>query len=259
MPAVRRAEHRLVFDHPDCGRVVECGSCGLRYTRSRRLSSWPDIRREQPIPLQDVFLAKQTDQIRDFRAILRTLGELGATGPLLDIGALTGHFLAEARTAGFDTVGIEPDPWAARYARDEFGLDVREELLPDAELAPGSFGVVSMLHVMEHLLQPFETLAAVHEVLRRRDLRGRDPHRRRPRDPARGPARRHYVFDHTLFLTRDTARRFLEEAGFRIVHQQATGRTCDWDASPRAWPYGLRGSARRSPAPSTACGWTRST
>jgi 2-polyprenyl-3-methyl-5-hydroxy-6-metoxy-1,4-benzoquinol methylase len=225
-PLCGSADRALVFDHPDCGRVVDCEGCGLRYTSERELSSWPAIRQEAPIPLSDFFLDKEADQVRDFRAILRRLTELGAAGPLLDIGAITGHFLAEARTVGFETVGIEPDPWAAQYARDHFGLDVREELLPDSHFAAGSFGVVSMLHVMEHLLSPSETLAQVHDVLRDDGILAIEiPIIDAVATRIMGRRHRHYVFDHTLFLTRTTARRFLEEADFRIVREETTGRT----------------------------------
>ncbi|MCZ7527872.1 MAG: class I SAM-dependent methyltransferase [Acidimicrobiia bacterium] len=218
--------HDHVFDHPECGEVVDCRGCGLRYTRSRRLSSWAAIRRETPGPLLDVFIEKEADQVRDFRAILGRLHELGARGPLLDVGSMTGHFLSEARSAGFDTVGIEPDPWAAGYARREFGLDIREELLTEAAFEPGSFGVVSMLHVMEHLTDPKETLAVIHRTLADDGILAVEiPIIDATATRIMGRRHRHYVFDHTLFMTRTTCARFLEEAGFRIVRREATGRT----------------------------------
>lgn len=218
--------HRLVFDHHDCGVVVDCRECGLRYTRSRKLSSMTAIRRDTPIPLPEMMVEKEADQTRDFEAILRRLTKLQAHGPLLDIGSITGHFLDQARAAGFDVIGVEPDPWAAEYARQQFALDIREQFLDEAGFAAESFGVVVMLHVMEHLPNPKETLAEVHRILAPDGmLMVEIPIIDAAATKAMGPRHRHYVFDHTLFMTRSTCARFLEEAGFRIVYQHATGRT----------------------------------
>jgi 2-polyprenyl-3-methyl-5-hydroxy-6-metoxy-1,4-benzoquinol methylase len=218
--------HRLVFDHPDCGVVVDCRECGLRYTRSRRLSSMTTIRRETPIPLPEMMVEKEADQAPDFQAILRQLTALGAHGPLLDVGSITGHFLDQARSAGFDVIGVEPDPWAADYARQHFQLDIREQFLAEARFAAASFGVVVMLHVMEHLPNPKETLAEIHRILADDGiLMVEIPIIDAAATKTMGARHRHYVFDHTLFMTRSTCARFLDEAGFEIVHQHATGRT----------------------------------
>ncbi len=218
--------HRLVFDHPDCGVVVDCRGCGLRYTRSRKLSSMTTIRRETPIPLPEMMVQKEADQTHDFQAILRQLTKLGAHGPLLDIGSITGHFLDRARSAGFDVIGVEPDPWAADYARRQFNLDIREQFLDEAGFQTASFGVVVMLHVMEHLPNPKETLAEVHRILADDGiLMVEIPIIDAAATKTMGPRHRHYVFDHTLFMTRSTCARFLEDAGFEIVHQHAAGRT----------------------------------
>lgn len=240
-PLCGSVRHDLVFELPDCGVVVTCRECGLRYTRSRRATSWAAIRRETPIALPEVFLDKQADQAPDFDAILRRLAEMGARGPLLDIGSITGHFLERARSAGFEVVGIEPDPWAADYARREFGLDVREEVLATGMFEPASLGAVVMLHVMEHLTNPKETLSEIHRVLRDDGILAVEiPIIDAAATKLMGRRHRHYVFDHTLFMTRSTCARFLEEAGFEILRQEPSGRTFRLGRL-------ARGSAVRSP------------
>jgi 2-polyprenyl-3-methyl-5-hydroxy-6-metoxy-1,4-benzoquinol methylase len=75
-------------------------------------------------------------------------------GKVLDIGCGNGALLARLRALGWETVGHEMDPIAARFARDHFGLDVREGLLDEADFTPESFDVVTLSHVIEHFHFP---------------------------------------------------------------------------------------------------------
>ncbi len=77
-------------------------------------------------------------------------------GRLLDLGCGTGEFLATMKKAGWETLGLEPDQGARKFARSEYGLEVSdsEQLF---SLEPGSFDVISMWHVLEHVhrLHPY--------------------------------------------------------------------------------------------------------
>ena len=75
-------------------------------------------------------------------------------GPLLDVGAGPGLMVAAARSRGWDAVGVDINPWAARYGREELGVEVREQSLEAAALADESFAAVTMLDLIEHVLDP---------------------------------------------------------------------------------------------------------
>lgn len=80
---------------------------------------------------------------------------------LLEIGCGNGRFLASFRELGWEVVGLEPDPDAARIAREKFGIEVYQETLEKAELPEASFDAVIMWHVIEHipdLLEHFESV-----------------------------------------------------------------------------------------------------
>lgn len=72
------------------------------------------------------------------------------TGSLLDIGAGTGAFAATMQQAGWQVTGLEPDDTARQQALQKHGLNLQS---PDTlyTLAPGSFDVITLWHVLEHV------------------------------------------------------------------------------------------------------------
>ncbi|MGH2541897.1 MAG: class I SAM-dependent methyltransferase [Ardenticatenaceae bacterium] len=87
-------------------------------------------------------------------------------GRLLDVGCATGIFLEGMRRFGWDVQGVEPSSYAARYARERFGLPVFEGHLEEAPLQARSFDVITLWDVLEHVHEPREVLARIHELLR---------------------------------------------------------------------------------------------
>lgn len=85
-------------------------------------------------------------------------------GPLLDVGCATGNFLAEMARHGWHASGIEPDPTAGAYAREQ-GLDIVCAALDEARLPPRSYAAVSMWHVLEHMHDPVASLRRVAGLL----------------------------------------------------------------------------------------------
>jgi SAM-dependent methyltransferase len=77
-------------------------------------------------------------------------------GRLLDYGCGNGGFLAFMRGLGWAVAGYEPDADAAAAARDRYLLEIRG---PDGPAFPdGSFGAITMSHVIEHVPDPIATL-----------------------------------------------------------------------------------------------------
>ena len=68
-------------------------------------------------------------------------------GSLLDIGAGTGDFLAEAKKQGWTTLGIEPNESAKQLAKNK-GVNFTENL---ESISDDSFDVITMWHVLEHV------------------------------------------------------------------------------------------------------------
>ncbi|MGQ0445605.1 MAG: class I SAM-dependent methyltransferase, partial [Beijerinckiaceae bacterium] len=213
-PLCRSPEYQQLFAHKECGNIVRCAHCQLTYTRSRWTPSMPEMRRLDPQPLPDMILQKQDSQIDDFNDILNRIRLYQPGGKLLELGCLTGHFLSLARDNGYDVMGIEPDPWAAAYARREFGLSVHETLIPELHFDDQSFDVIAMFHVMEHLTRPMETLLDLRRILKDTGLLAIEiPIIDTIFPKIMGRRQRHYVFDHTLFMSRAKAAEFMQKVG----------------------------------------------
>jgi len=88
-------------------------------------------------------------------------------GRLLDLGCGNGQFLARMRELGWDTLGIEPDPEAAKIARDNHGLEVYVGAVDEVGLPADLFDVITMSHVIEHLPDPIHILRVCGRLLRR--------------------------------------------------------------------------------------------
>jgi SAM-dependent methyltransferase len=84
---------------------------------------------------------------------------------LLEIGSGPGFFLLHARERGWRPLGVEPSHQAAAHTRS-LGLDVVEAFFDAGSAAAlGTFDVVQMTNVLEHVPDPLEVLHLAHQRL----------------------------------------------------------------------------------------------
>lgn len=69
---------------------------------------------------------------------------------LLDIGCGTGDFLLYCKEKKWKVSGLEPDPSARKRAHEK-GLNEVEDLPAFYHLNPGSYDIITMWHVLEHV------------------------------------------------------------------------------------------------------------
>jgi ubiquinone/menaquinone biosynthesis C-methylase UbiE len=104
-------------------------------------------------------------------------------------------------------------------------VTVREALAPDLKFDDRTFDVIAMIHVMEQFMQPMESLLALRRILKDTGLLAIEiPIVDTLFPKIMGQRHRHYIFDHTLFLSRNKAAEFLHKAGFKILRTELTGR-----------------------------------
>jgi 2-polyprenyl-3-methyl-5-hydroxy-6-metoxy-1,4-benzoquinol methylase len=78
-------------------------------------------------------------------------------GRLLDCGCATGGFLDEAHKEGWSCLGVELSEHAVQRARS-FGLEILIGDLSHPDLVSCSFDVITMWHVLEHVISPSQVL-----------------------------------------------------------------------------------------------------
>jgi SAM-dependent methyltransferase len=84
-------------------------------------------------------------------------------GRLLDVGCGKGELMVPASKT-YECVGLEPSPIAADYVR-ELGFEVIQATFEDAEVEPGSFDVVTLDSVIEHVRSPVAVLKKINRIL----------------------------------------------------------------------------------------------
>lgn len=89
-----------------------------------------------------------------FERLLEHVERYVEPGRLLDVGSGPGFLLSVASRRGWSARGVDVNRWAARYAREELGLDVTPGTLEDAGFEDGCFDAVTMMDLIEHVADP---------------------------------------------------------------------------------------------------------
>jgi 2-polyprenyl-3-methyl-5-hydroxy-6-metoxy-1,4-benzoquinol methylase len=192
--------------------LFECGACGLQFWEPREM---PDGRwYEQMYGGRDETLLPLEPGHKYFLA--DALAPRG--GNLLDIGCGTGNFLAAARDAGYRVTGIELDGKAARFAKEQVGLQ-RVFPLTVSEFvgrhADEKFEVVTFFEVLEHQAAPVEFLQKVKSCLKPHGTIALSvPNRERWMT---GPDVLDYPPNHFLRWNTAALKKFLNARGFEVI------------------------------------------
>lgn len=85
---------------------------------------------------------------------------------LLDIGCGTGLFLKSCTDAGFSVSGIDVSMNALNFARENYNLEVSSKTLDDLLKEGKKYDLITMWHVLEHIMNPVEELRKVKGILK---------------------------------------------------------------------------------------------
>lgn len=213
--------------------LVVCAECGLMRqgfssgTQTRPFVSYAGGKERFFQQRKD----KEAAQVIDFLKIMPQLEKfLPEKGRLLEIGCAMGTLLNEIRKLGWKVVGIEPEAWTYKLARNKYKLDVINSTFQEAELEESSFDVVLLLHVIEHLPNPNKGLSQIARLIRPggflvletprfdtlwfRLLKGRE---------------RSVIQGHYYYFTRETIQELACQSGFEVVQLNLVGRTVTLD------------------------------
>ncbi|MFD1870862.1 methyltransferase domain-containing protein [Hymenobacter bucti] len=153
--------------------IVQCQACGFQFTNPR-----PDATSIGPYYESAAYvshnsgaqgLINQVYKVARFFTVRRKVALItklngGQPGRLLDYGCGTGHFLAGAQKARWWVAGLEPND----LARADAAARTHEPIGRPTDLTgipAGSFDVITLWHVLEHVHTLNETLEQLIRVL----------------------------------------------------------------------------------------------
>lgn len=84
----------------------------------------------------------------------------------LDIGAGGGEWVYLMQQLGCDSFGVEPNDGYGNFGREKYGVDVSVGMHQDAVFERGSFDLVTLFQVLEHLAEPVEDLESIASFLK---------------------------------------------------------------------------------------------
>lgn len=87
------------------------------------------------------------------------------SGNLLDVGSGTGYFAGTMKNAGWNITCIEPNKKARDFAAGKFNLNMIS-MAQVITLPEVSFDCITLWHVLEHLHNPYEYIAALTRLLK---------------------------------------------------------------------------------------------
>jgi 2-polyprenyl-3-methyl-5-hydroxy-6-metoxy-1,4-benzoquinol methylase len=134
--------------HGDLLACVECGT-----VQQPLLPAGDELHELYRDMSDDAYLGEEPGRRATAAHLLDLIGARVASGRLLDVGCGHGLLLDEARSRGYETVGLELSRSAARHAREALGLDVREQPV-ESFIDLDGFDVVVLADVIEHLDDP---------------------------------------------------------------------------------------------------------
>lgn len=152
------------------GHIHRCKSCGTLQVAPR--PSPEDLARLYGADYYEGFIAGagmvggNTEVSPVLQLRLQELERRIPRGRLLDVGCGLGLFVKYAGEHGWDAVGLETSSWAATEGSSRYNIVIHHAELTDAPIAQESMDVVHFNHVMEHVLDPLQTMAAARKLLR---------------------------------------------------------------------------------------------
>ena len=147
--------------------LYRCESCGLVFV-------WPQLSTDELQKIYDTsdgYYSANVDNLSmtstrradDLDRLLKAAGL--ESGRLLDVGCATGALIYHLRNIGWDVCGIEVNPGAVAIAQNH-SLDVVLCRIQDNPYEEGSFNVIHMGDVIEHVDSPAHILDISHFLLK---------------------------------------------------------------------------------------------
>ena len=168
---------------------------------------------------------------------LRIIRSSIQSGSLLEIGPGAGHFLDEARKAGFEPHGLEFNPIQASHIRNKLQIPCEESPLADSIFGGKQFDVVYHCDVISHFFDPVSDFRRTNEIMKEGAFLIFETGNLGDVDPRYFKHFQQFQYpDHLFFFGVDNLVELLEKTGFEVIKfhrysilpQLVTMRTMSW-------------------------------
>lgn len=164
---------KFVYEKNDF-QVIECSNCGFRHIIPvPSENDLIEVYKEQYYSSEKPMYIDRMKEDYDWWQITYadrydTFEEHIGLGKrkILDVGSGTGYFLKYGSDRGWKTFGIEPSRQAVEFSRNELKLNIVEAFLGEKNYKDlGTFSVVHLSQVLEHIPDPKKILTLIYEML----------------------------------------------------------------------------------------------
>jgi SAM-dependent methyltransferase len=165
------SHHGPVIATMDDRDVIACRTCGFRHIdplfTAEELKSFYQHEFYQS-ERTDYFSSMEQDRdwwMLRYRHYYELLETQAPGRRILDIGSGPGFFLEAGKARGWDVLGFEPSPVAARYAALRGLAVVNDFFSADAAREHGPFDVIALSMVLEHVKDPIGLIGQARSML----------------------------------------------------------------------------------------------
>ncbi len=175
----KNSQYLISYAQVDHFELTKCSSCGFVFTDGIDQQKIEELYKEEDYYSQkggsgfaidgylhdgrkdDLFTYYLKNRIMPIQKRM----ELPTNPRYLDIGCSAGLMLKIGQELGWDCFGQEISPVALRYAKESLKLNVTDAPLEDFIKKEKKFDVISAFHILEHLVDPKNTLSQIHNLL----------------------------------------------------------------------------------------------
>jgi len=200
-------------------RVLRCQNCGVAFLSPEIIDYKPqDYYSNAPHYGRIAYDKKRLEIIKKIaKKNLKIISKYISSGKtLLDVGAHTGTFVAEAAKAGFGAQGIDLNLASVKRAK-ELGIPI-EHLSIENFKSDKLFDIVTIFDVIEHLADPMAALKKINDLL---SVGGyfivNTPDVNSYFAKKYGIFWRHIDLEHFFYFSKKSLSKILENLGFKVV------------------------------------------
>lgn len=163
------------FLHKNNYTIVRCDSCGLAATvlgeaYDRFVKRHYEKGYFTGDPSRSAYVSYRDDKphiVKNMTKVLRHIQRLTPKGKVLDVGCAMGFFIELCQQRGYDAYGFDASRYAALEAKRLVGPDrVKVSTIETVKYPSGSFDIITLLDVFEHLADPRTNVKQLSKLLK---------------------------------------------------------------------------------------------